>query len=71
MDNQYIEITRREGEDAHQVAARCARDAGTRLSGNMRWYGGLVPAYRQIGTDDGRVIRVNEPIPRNDVAVAD
>lgn len=57
-----IEVRRKEGEDAIRVAAEAARKAGVRLQGNLRWYGAMGPAFREIGTTDGRTIRVLEPI---------
>ena len=56
-----ITITRQRGEDASAIAARAARAAGTTLAGNLRWFGAAGPAYRAIGTADGRTIRVVEP----------
>jgi len=60
MKNTII-TTRKSRDDASRVAAQAARDAGTKLAGNLRWYGCYSPAYREAPTADGRTIRVQEP----------
>lgn len=54
-----IIVTRKPNEDASQVAAQAARNAGTKISGNLRWYG--EPSHREANTEDGRGVRVVEP----------
>lgn len=56
-----IEVTRSSSQDAAKLAAETAADHGTRLSGNMRWYGRMGPSYREVRTKDGRAVRVFEP----------
>ena len=60
--NHVIDATCPSGGDASQIAAAAARRAGTTLAGNERWYGygsgHILPAYREIATTDGRVVRV-------------
>ncbi len=56
-----IVIRRPVNGDAVQIAALAAKEHGTRLAGNIRWYGAMGPVYREIGTQDGRTIRVVEP----------
>lgn len=56
-----IYVTREPNEDATAVAAKAASEAGTKIAGNLRWYGHLHPAYREVSTADGRTVRVEEP----------
>ena len=58
-----IEITRKPDQDASAAAKEAADNAGTRITGNLRWYGAAVPTHRECMTIDGRTIRVNEPYP--------
>ena len=56
-----IIVRRQDGEDASQVAKRAAEENNTSLEGNLRWYGAMGAAYREIGTADGRTIRIVDP----------
>ena len=65
VNNKIIRVNRRDGEDASEVAARAARDQGTTIAGNLRWYGGEAPSYRAVATADGREVQVEEPRERD------
>lgn len=58
MAGKDIIVARRPSQDACYVAARAAELHGTRLAGNLRWYGEY---HRAVATDDGREVRVYEP----------
>lgn len=58
-----IEVRRTTEQDASTLVAQVARAHGTCTIGNMRWRGGMGPHYRDIGTQDGRTIRIMEPDP--------
>lgn len=58
---QQIIVTRLHCEDAAALAARIAKQCGTKLSGSMRWRGNIGPTYRDIDTADGREICIAEP----------
>jgi hypothetical protein len=60
MADTTITITRQPDEDASAIAAQAAREHGTSLAGNLRWYGATGPEYREVRTADGRTIRVVE-----------
>ena len=57
MDSKKIVVAADPGEQPSQAAARAAWAAGTRTVGNMRWHGDYQPCL-EIGTEDGRVVRV-------------
>ena len=63
MNESTITVERHAGEDASQLAAQAAHAAGTRIAGNLRWYGPAVDGwfYRAATTEDGREVRVIEP----------
>jgi len=61
MATNSIRVIRQANEDASAAAARAAREAGTQVSGNLRWYGEGGPSRREATTKDGRGVIVHEP----------
>ena len=64
MPPTIIHATRRDGEDPSTVAAQAAREAGTRIAGNLLYYGpvttpdGDETLCLAAPTRDGREVRV-------------